>query len=343
MGVGLGTHPLSDPARDHDFGDSNGDCHPHRACADRRYTEPGFRRGVARQGFARNPRVPSCHQERSTDGDGGDGIAVGIHARRFDPDRNRVLVAGLGAVAQFRNLPARSSAAAGHDPGAGAVLRVPESDGRYRAGRDRSAYQAELRPMSISPISAMSDAALQAEPANKARGYWTTVGRRITRDKVSMVCAFILALIFLSALCAPWLGLADPYQGSMIRRLRHIGTPNYPLGTDELGRDMLARLIYGGRLSLVVGILPVILAFVFGTSLGLVAGYVGGKINTAIMRTVDVFYAFPSVLLAIAISVALGAVIVNSIVSMTVVFVPQITPVAASVTTGFANIACDQA
>jgi len=58
----------------------------------------------------------------------------------------------------------------------------------------------------------------------------------------------------------------------MIRRLRHIGAPNFPLGTDELGRDMLARLIYGGRLSLIIGILPVILAFVIGTSLGLVAG-----------------------------------------------------------------------
>src|SRR5260370_23999416 len=156
--------------------------------------------------------------------------------------------------------------------------------------------------MSISPMSAISDAVLQGGLAGKARGYWTTVGRRIIRDKVSMVCACILIAIFLSALCAPWLGLADPYHGSMIRRLRHIGTPNYPLGTDELGRDMLARLIYGGRRSLVVGILPVIFAFVIGTSLGLVAGYVGGKINTAIMRTVDVFYAFPSVLLAIAIS-----------------------------------------
>src|SRR5258705_288355 len=91
-------------------------------------------------------------------------------------------------------------------------------------------------------MSVMSDTALQAAPASKARGYWATVGRRIVRDKVSMVCAFILVLIFASALLAPWLGLADPYQGSMIRRLRHIGTPNYPLGTDELGRDMLARL-----------------------------------------------------------------------------------------------------
>src|SRR5437870_6107291 len=158
----------------------------------------------------------------------------------------------------------------------------------------------------------MSDTALQAAPAAKARGYWATVGRRIVRDKVSMACAFILALIFLSALFAPYLGLADPYQGSMIRRLRHIGTPNYPLGTDELGRDMLARLIYGGRLSLIIGILPVIFAFGIGTLLRLVAGHVGGKLNTAILRTGDLFYAFPSVLLATAISGALRAGTVNS-------------------------------
>src|SRR5258707_9511110 len=112
----------------------------------------------------------------------------------------------------------------------------------------------------------MSDAALQAGPAAKARGYWATVGRRITRDKVSMACAFILAAIFLSALLAPWLGLADPYQGAMIRRLRHIGTPNYPLGTDELGRDMLARLIYGGRGSRLASIFPGILGVFFGSS-----------------------------------------------------------------------------
>jgi peptide/nickel transport system permease protein len=191
--------------------------------------------------------------------------------------------------------------------------------------------------MSISPSHAMPETALQAAPVTKARGYWATVGRRVVRDKLSMVCVAILLAIFLSALLAPWLHLADPYQGSMIRRLRHIGTPGYPLGTDELGRDMLARLIYGGRLSLLIGISPVILAFGIGTMLGLVAGYVGGWVNTAIMRTIDVFYAFPSVLLAIAISGALGAGITNSIVSLTIVFVPQIARVAESVTTGVRN------
>ncbi len=191
--------------------------------------------------------------------------------------------------------------------------------------------------MSELPLHAISDQALQAAPDAKARGYWATVGRRLLRDKVSMACALILIAIFLSALVAPWLGLADPYQGSMIRRLRHIGTAGYLLGTDELGRDMLARLIYGGRLSLIVGISPVVFAFCIGTALGLVAGYAGGKVNTVIMRTVDVFYAFPSVLLAIAISGALGAGIVNSIVSLTIVFLPQITRVAESVTTGVRN------
>ncbi|MEW6643976.1 MAG: ABC transporter permease [Pseudomonadota bacterium] len=187
-------------------------------------------------------------------------------------------------------------------------------------------------------MTSLSDTALQAAPAEAPKGYWSTVGRRLVRDPVSMVCVAVLLAIVLSAVFAPWLGLADPYQGSMIRRLRPVGTPHYPLGTDELGRDMLARLIYGGRLSLLTGILPVGLAFISGTALGLIAGYAGGRINTAIMRTVDVFYAFPSVLLAIAISGALGAGIINSIVSLTIIFIPQITRVAESVTTGVRNL-----
>jgi peptide/nickel transport system permease protein len=182
-------------------------------------------------------------------------------------------------------------------------------------------------------MSVVADDLVRIATIEKARGYWTTVARRLTRDPVSVGCAAVLILIALAALLAPYLGLADPYQGSMIRRLRPIGTPGYPLGTDELGRDMLARLIYGGRLSLFLGLLPVVLAFIIGTTFGVIAGYVGGFVNQAIMRTVDVFYAFPSVLLAIAISGALGAGIVNSLVSLTIVFIPPITRVAESVTT----------
>jgi peptide/nickel transport system permease protein len=145
-------------------------------------------------------------------------------------------------------------------------------------------------------------------------------------------------VIALAALLAPYLGLADPYQGSMIRRLRPIGTPGYPLGTDELGRDMVSRLVYGGRLSLFIGLAPIAVAFTIGTTLGVIAGYVGGVVNQAIMRIVDVFYAFPSVLLAIAISGALGAGILNSLLSLTIVFVPPIVRVAESVTTSVRNL-----
>ncbi|WP_425486583.1 ABC transporter permease [Chelatococcus caeni] len=169
-------------------------------------------------------------------------------------------------------------------------------------------------------------------PVERTQGYWSGVARRFRRDPVAAGCAVLLLLLILAAIFAPYLGLADPYAGSMARRLRRIGTPGFPLGTDELGRDMLARLVYGGRLTLFLGITPVVAAFSIGTVLGLVAGYVGGRTNTVIMRLVDVFFAFPSVLLAIAISGALGAGIVNSLVSLTIVFVPPITRVAESVT-----------
>jgi len=96
---------------------------------------------------------------------------------------------------------------------------------------------------------------------------------------------------------------------------------------------MVTRLIYGGRLSLFMGVLPVACAFVIGSTLGIFAGYVGGWVNMVVMRVIDVFYAFPSVLLAIALSGALGAGITNAVVSLTIVFVPPITRVAESVTT----------
>lgn len=182
-------------------------------------------------------------------------------------------------------------------------------------------------------MSVVADDLVRIATVQKTRGYWANVARRLGRDPVSVGCATVLLLIALAAIFAPYLGLADPYQGSMIRRLRWIGTPGYPLGSDELGRDMIARLIYGGRLSLTLGLAPVVCAFIIGTTLGVTAGYVGGIVNQAIMRTIDVFYAFPSVLLAIAISGALGAGIVNSLVSLTIVFIPPIVRVSESVTT----------
>jgi peptide/nickel transport system permease protein len=166
-----------------------------------------------------------------------------------------------------------------------------------------------------------------------SRSFWRAVFRRLSRDPVTITCAVILLVIVVAAIAAPWLGLDDPFRMSMIRRLKPPGTAGHFLGTDELGRDMLSRLIYGGRYSLFSGFVPVILATVIGGVFGIIAGFAGGRWNMVIMRLVDVFYAFPSVLLAVAISGALGAGLLNSIVSLTLVFIPSIARIAESVTT----------
>jgi peptide/nickel transport system permease protein len=192
----------------------------------------------------------------------------------------------------------------------------------------------------MSSTAAAAELAVQAKQAAlyRSEGYWAGVWKRLSRDPVTIICATVLLAMLIVIIFAPLFAPQDPYQGSMIRRLRPIGTENHILGTDELGRDMLTRLIYGGRLSWFMGIVPVALAFLIGTFLGVTAGFVGGRTNMLIMRVTDVFYAFPSVLLAVAISGALGAGILNAILALTLVFVPPIIRVAESVTTGVRNL-----
>lgn len=189
-----------------------------------------------------------------------------------------------------------------------------------------SASGATLPLATVSPTPAISS------------GYWRSVGQRLRRDPVAMVCAAILMLLVVAAVLAPWITPVDPLKTSMLKRLLPVGSPGHWLGTDELGRDLLSRLIFGGRLSLTMGIAPVALAFVIGTSIGVTAGFLGGKVNMAVMRTLDVFYAFPSVLLAVAISGAMGPGMSNSLMALTIVFIPQIARVAESVTTQVAKL-----
>ncbi len=166
-----------------------------------------------------------------------------------------------------------------------------------------------------------------------SRSYWMLVLRQLRRDPVALIGGLVLVLIIAAAIFAPWLAPADPFKASMLNRLLPVGSPGHWLGTDELGRDMLTRLMYGGRLSLLMGVVPVLAAFVIGTSIGLFAGYVGGRVNMVTMRMLDVFYAFPSVLLAVAIAGALGPGMSNSLIALTLVFVPQMVRVSESVTT----------
>jgi peptide/nickel transport system permease protein len=173
----------------------------------------------------------------------------------------------------------------------------------------------------------------QAAPATRVRGYWQTVFYRLRHDPVTLAFAAVVLLIVLAAIFAPLIAPFDPYKESIVGRLKPFGWRAHLLGTDELGRDMLSRLIYGGRVSLLMGIVPVIIASLIGGGLGIVAGFGGGRVNTAIMRTMDVFYAFPSVLLAVAIAGAMGGGMVNGMLALTLVFIPPICRVAETATT----------
>ena len=169
-------------------------------------------------------------------------------------------------------------------------------------------------------------------PATKVRSYWGNVWNRLRYDPVTLFCLALILLIMLSAVFAPWLAPMDPEKSSMANRLRPIGHAKYLLGSDEQGRDMLSRMFWGGRVSLMMGILPVFFATLIGGAFGVVAGYYGGKVNMVIMRTMDVFFAFPSVLLAVAIAGSLGGGIGNQMLTLTVVLIPPLCRVAETAT-----------
>ncbi|WP_159997071.1 ABC transporter permease [Roseomonas sp. 18066] len=174
--------------------------------------------------------------------------------------------------------------------------------------------------------------------APRQRGYWGTVGYRLRHDPVTLVFGAMLLAIILAAVFAPWLAPFDPYRESIIRRLKPPGYMSHWLGTDELGRDMFSRLLYGGRLTLTMGMVPVLLATLIGGGLGVVAGFLGGVANAVIMRVMDVFYAFPSVLLAVAISGAMGGGVLNGMIALTLVFIPPLCRVAETATTQVRNL-----
>lgn len=166
----------------------------------------------------------------------------------------------------------------------------------------------------------------------QGRGYWRRVGERLSHDYLTLTVMGVLAVVVLSALFAPLLATHDPMDGSILGRLKGIGFEDHILGTDETGRDLFSRLLYGGRLTLLTGVMPVVFALLIGGTLGIVAGYLRGVTNTVIMRAMDVLYAFPSILLAIAITGLLGAGIFNTILALTITFIPPIVRIAETVT-----------
>jgi peptide/nickel transport system permease protein len=183
-----------------------------------------------------------------------------------------------------------------------------------------------------------ADSEIDGAPAIRVRGYWQSVLHRLRYDWMTLGFGAVVLAIVIVAIAAPLIAPFDPYQQSIVGRLKPFGWRGHPWGTDELGRDMMSRLIYGGRISLVMGLAPVLIATLVGGTLGVIGGFAGRLANTAIMRTMDVFYAFPSILLAVAISGAMGGGMINGIISLSLVFTPAMCRVAETATAQVRNL-----
>jgi peptide/nickel transport system permease protein len=155
----------------------------------------------------------------------------------------------------------------------------------------------------------------------RPRTLWGDAFKRLIHTPLAVFGAVILLVVVIMALFGPQIAPYDPNGMNFAERFVPPG-PGHPLGTDDFGRDTLSRIIYGARVSLEVGIIAVTLAGTVGSILGLIAGYSNRYIDEIIMRAMDVLYAFPAILLAIAILAALGKGIGNAMIAIGVVYMP---------------------
>lgn len=154
--------------------------------------------------------------------------------------------------------------------------------------------------------------------------------RRFVQNRGAVLGLVLFISLIVSAVLAPWLAPYDPYEVSSNRLARP--SREHPLGTDALGRDVLSRILYGGRISLQVGVIAVGIAAVTGTVLGLIAGYFEGWLDHVIMRLMEVMLAFPGILLAMAIIAVLGSGLFNVMIAVGIASVPSYTRLVRGVT-----------
>jgi peptide/nickel transport system permease protein len=164
-------------------------------------------------------------------------------------------------------------------------------------------------------------------PLAPARSRRPSALRTLLSDKVGMVGAFFVTVIGLAALLAPWIAPHDPTRINGRARLRPPGG-DYLLGTDELGRDLLSRALFGAQVSLQVSLTVVAVAAVVGVAIGVASGYFRGWFDAVAMRIMDVLFAFPTILLALAIVATLGTDVRNLIFALVVVYVPTFARIA---------------
>ena len=148
------------------------------------------------------------------------------------------------------------------------------------------------------------------------------IWRQFRKQRLGLIGGGILCMLLLMALLAPVLAPYDPLAQDLYQRLQPPSADHW-LGTDDFGRDILSRIVFGSRISLRIGLIAISLALTGGTLFGLVAGYRGGMVDMLIMRSMDLMLAFPSILLAIAIVAVIGPGIENAILAVSIVLVPQ--------------------
>ena len=142
--------------------------------------------------------------------------------------------------------------------------------------------------------------------------------RAFRRNRMAMVGLVFVVLLVLGAVFAPWISPHDPYRVELDEQLLPMSA-TYWLGTDNFGRDVLTRILYGARISLVVGIVPSLVSMAIGTVLGILSGYIGGKTDFVVMRLADMMIAFPSLLLAMVVMYTLGANLLNIFLALALV------------------------
>ena len=168
-------------------------------------------------------------------------------------------------------------------------------------------------------------AAASTQPhKTKNRSQWGLVWFRFKKNKLAMFGLFVIAILLLLCLSASlYIDYEDVYTQSMADRFISPGSPGHPLGTDQLGRDLFARIMYGGRISLLAGLVTVGIAMGLGIIVGGAAGYFGGKIDNILMRICDVFMAVPQMLLAMAVVSALGQGTFKMLIALSVAQFPR--------------------
>ncbi len=159
----------------------------------------------------------------------------------------------------------------------------------------------------------------------------------LLNNRLAALGLVVLAVICLAALLTPILPLQDPTATASANRLLPPGTPEHILGTDHLGRDILSRLLWGTRVSIAVGLSATAIAAFFGSIIGLVAGYAGGRVDTLLMRSIDMLMAFPYILLALGIVAVLGPGLLNALYAIAIINIPFFARNIRGITRGLAN------